>query len=410
MHIGLWSPAWPLGMMPNGILTYAHWMKQGFEELGHRVSIFTRCVDGVPDPAIHDVQPSRWRRLRHRLAGDGIEQRVLKFADTLAPAVARVHRRDPLDVLEMEESFGWFAGIQQHTGVPVVVKLHGPAFLSLVGDELNSSFARHKIQQEGDALRRAQVIVSPSRDTLERTVEYYRLAPPLRRCIVNPLAMMPDTPLWSLQGCDLQSILFVGRFDERKGADVLLQAFASLRRERPGLRLIFVGPEYGLPNPTGGKLSFAAYRDRLFDAGSRSCIEFRGSLPAAQIAQLRARAAVTVIASRWESQGYTLLEAMLQGCPVVCTDAGACPESVTDGVNGRLAKSGDAGSFARGIAAMLDDPQAAARMGQAARAWVQQWHAPRRVATEALALYADARRERLSGGRPAQHGIARMAG
>ena len=39
-----------------------------------------------------------------------------------------------------------------------------------------------------------------------------------------------------------------------------------------------------------------------------------------EVTKLRTRCMVTVIGSRWENPGYTLLEAMLQGCPVVCTE------------------------------------------------------------------------------------------
>jgi glycosyltransferase involved in cell wall biosynthesis len=106
-----------------------------------------------------------------------------------------------------------------------------------------------------------------------------------------------------------------------------------------------------------------------------------------EVAKLRANAMVTVVASRWENPGYTLLEAMFQGCPVVSTDAGGCPESVINGVTGRLAKSEGPDDFAVQLCAMLDDPEAAKVMGQAARRHVTELHSAARVAAESLALY-----------------------
>jgi len=94
-----------------------------------------------------------------------------------------------------------------------------------------------------------------------------------------------------------------------------------------------------------------------------------------------------VIASRWENQGYTVLEAMFQGCPIVSTDAGGCPESIINGVTGRLAKSEDPEDFAAQILAMLDDPERARLLGQAARQHVIDLHSPDKVAASSLLMY-----------------------
>ncbi len=80
---------------------------------------------------------------------------------------------------------------------------------------------------------------------------------------------------------------------------------------------------------------------------------------------------------------------MYQGCPVVCTDAGGCPESITDGVNGKLAKSESPEHFAQQLQAILDDPIAAEALGQAARRHVLEFHSMQRVAGDALKMYGD---------------------
>jgi glycosyltransferase involved in cell wall biosynthesis len=97
---------------------------------------------------------------------------------------------------------------------------------------------------------------------------------------------------------------------------------------------------------------------------------------------------VTVVASRWENPGYTLLEAMLQGCPVVSTDAGGCPESVLNGVTGRLAKSEDVEDYVAQLRLVLDDPEGAAALGAAARHHVADQHSAAIVAAKSVDLYA----------------------
>jgi glycosyltransferase involved in cell wall biosynthesis len=392
MHIVFWSPAWPLEKFHNGIVTYVHWMKRELERQGHRVSIFTHDLDpSATDSRVHKVGRSAWYRLLRRISGRRVtvEHEIFGASAGIASAIKRLHRREPVDVIEMEESFGWCAAIAEQTSLPVVVKLHGPAFLSMVGEELDTPFGREKVEREGIALRAAAAVISPCQSTLDQTIDRYALKPNLRRHIVNPMTLNSDVPLWTLDSCDRDAILFVGRFDLRKGGDVVLQAFSRVLTARRRSKLIFVGPDVGLVAPGGYRIQFEAYRDSLFPAGLRGQIDFRGRLSNREIAKLRTEAMVTLVASRWENQGYTLLEAMLQGCPVVSTDAGGCPESVIDGKTGLLAKSENAADFAAKLSSILEDPEGAAALGNAARRHVMELHSATKVAAESLEVYAE---------------------
>jgi glycosyltransferase involved in cell wall biosynthesis len=383
-----------LAKFQNGIITYVHWMKQGLEQQGHRVSVFTRQLDDSShEPNVYVVREAP-RRLRDRILARVFspfspgKNDVFRFSKAIADEILRVHRRDPIDIIDMEESFGWFADIARLTALPLVVRLHGPAFLSLVDDEIDTDFGREKIEREGQALRLAPVIVSPCQLTLTQTMQRYGLNPKEARHIVNPLAIDGDTPLWGLDRCDRDTILFVGRFDLRKGADVLLKAFRELLHERPQLKLIFAGPDSGILGADGRRMHFAEYSAALFPAPLHSRVDYRGPVGNRQVADLRVQAMVTVVASRWENPGYTLLEAMLQGCPVVSTDAGGCPESVVNGVTGWLAKSEDVGHYAAQLRRVLDDPEGAAALGVAARHYVAEQHSAATVAAKSVDLYA----------------------
>jgi glycosyltransferase involved in cell wall biosynthesis len=395
MHIAFFSPAWPVEKHQNGIVTYVHWMKRELEGRGHRVSVFTADLDpsGIDRHVFHVRSPSLsiWDRVGRRLrqARQSPQHEVFEFSKAISAAILDVHRQDPIDVVEMEESFGWFAEVSRLTAIPLVVKLHGPAFLSLVKHELDTPFARERIVREGRALRCATTILSPCMTTLQQTVERYRLAPMIRRHVENPVATDSRAPVWRLDQCDRNTILFVGRFDLRKGADIILRAFLSLLEVRPSLKLVFAGPDLGLPTPEGRWLEFDAYCNLLFPAELRQRIDFRGPVAHLEIPQLRLGSLLTAIPSRWENPGYTLLEAMLQGCPVVSTDAGGCPESVIHGKTGRLAKSEDPAAFAAQMLAIVDDPAGAQVLGEAARRHVIEHHSVARIAEAMLEVYAE---------------------
>src|ERR1700722_2688942 len=144
MHVAFWSPAWPLQKFQNGIITYVYSMKLELESQGHHVSVFTGELDTTSeDPNVHLVGRDAgvvlrkafnkyFRRRRPSYRG------IFDFGAEIASALKKVHQHNPIDIVEMEESFGWFADIARLTSLPLVVKLHGPAFLSMVEDELIS--------------------------------------------------------------------------------------------------------------------------------------------------------------------------------------------------------------------------------------------------------------------------------
>jgi glycosyltransferase involved in cell wall biosynthesis len=394
MHVAFWSPAWPLQKFQNGIITYVHWMKRELESQGHHVSVFTGELDTTSkDPNVYLVGRDTASRLS-RAFNQFVRRRRpsyrrnFAFGTEIARAIKKVHRHNPVDIIEMEESFGWCADVARLTSLPLVVKLHGPAFTTMVGGELVSPMGLERIEREGRALSRMDSIVAPTELILRRTLERYELKPRDARRIVNPVVMDERTPLWSRNGCDTNCVLFVGRFDLIKGGDVVLKAFASAAKQDKNLRMIFVGPDNGVVGSSGKTMHFNEFRDSVLPADVRARVDFRGRMANEEIMVLRAQSMLTVVASRWENQGYALLEAMFQGCPVISTDAGGCPESVVDGVTGVLARSEDPESFSRQILAVVNDQVKAEAMGRAARQHVIDVHAASKVVESALELYA----------------------
>ena len=107
--------------------------------------------------------------------------------------------------------------MQKRVSCPVVVKLHGPAFLTLIEEDRQTRMAVARMENEGRALRQIATIISPSQSALSRTVANYGLRPRLMKVIPNLLVAEPGLKLWNLEECDRKTILFVGRFDKLKG-------------------------------------------------------------------------------------------------------------------------------------------------------------------------------------------------
>jgi glycosyltransferase involved in cell wall biosynthesis len=103
---------------------------------------------------------------------------------------------------------------------------------------------------------------------------------------------------------------------------------------------------------------------------------------------------LSAFASRSETQGMVLTEAMAAGVPVVALDAPGVREVVRDGANGRLLADGDEAAFAQALAAVAGQPEAEREaLRQGARATAEAF-SMNRSADKALRLY-----ERLLGRR-----------
>lgn len=383
MHISLFSPSWPPAEAANGIVTYVDQMRRALQSMGHEVSIIAARAEAAE--GVYPVEASSVTRVRRRLAFAFGRSRALTYGLAIVDTLRSLHRRHRIDVIEMEESFGWSVDVMR-LGIPTIVKLHGPAFLSLVEEELSLPIAAPKIAAEGKALHAIDFITAPSRCTLSRTISKYGLK--------NQAAYVPNPidpsnyPLWSTATCDPNVILFIGRFDKRKGGDRVLEAFKFVLQRNPEARLVFVGPDRGLTQPDGSLVRFDAFVRGLFTTDQLERIDYRGPLPPSELETLRLRARVTVIASRWENANYTAAEAMSQGCPIAAIECDGVNEVVLRDKTGLISDTPE--TLAEDILLLMRDASKATELGRAARQFIVETHSPTVAVGAALRIYEQA--------------------
>lgn len=372
LHITYYSPAWPPVGVANGIVTYVSIIREYLLRQGHQVSVLADGTLHLADgrAIVLDAPQPRdafWPKMISRI------DRRLGHHPFVARDMARQLRRArslmPIDLIEMEETFGWSGLIADRIDVPVVMRLHGPQFLKSPGDFVTVS-RRHGAQREraeGRAIRKSKALLAPTAALLAATRARYGCAPARTGVIPNPIAAVPADDVWRLDGCEPDTLLCVGRLDIAKGADTLIAAFERVLNQHPNARLTMVGPEGHIRRPDGSVVGFL---DHLADTIPRSVlkrIKFAGLLDPTSIQALRKRAFLTVLASPNEIFSYAALEAMVAGCPLVVTDWPGASEIVDHGINGWLTPVGDVPAMAARIGWVLDNPRIAAEVG--ARAW-----------------------------------------
>jgi glycosyltransferase involved in cell wall biosynthesis len=135
-------------------------------------------------------------------------------------------------------------------------------------------------------------------------------------------------------------------FTRRKNAESLLEGFALFRESHDGAELLMAGDGF---EPGGPANRWAKSR------GLAEAVTFLGPLPAVEIPEFMCSLDVFVSPSLEESFGMTLIEAIIEGTPVVGGSAsGSVPWVLNFGEAGELVNVQDAESIAGGIARSLD--------------------------------------------------------
>ncbi len=112
-------------------------------------------------------------------------------------------------------------------------------------------------------------------------------------------------------------IVYFGSEERRKNIPVLIDAFAMLKADFPGLKLV-----KNYDNP--------AIRERIRSLGLEKDVKITGNLTEDGMAEYYSNARAFVYPSLFEGFGFTPLEAMACGCPVASSNAAAMPEILGD--------------------------------------------------------------------------------
>lgn len=144
---------------------------------------------------------------------------------------------------------------------------------------------------------------------------------------------------------DKWNILFVGRFERRKGAKYLLRAIPAIREQHPNTRFIFVGE---------GRLRSGF--QRFVERAGWPDVVFTGYVSDEDLPHYFASAHVFCApATGGESMGIVLLEAMASGTPVVASNIAGYVSVVASGMDGLLTTPRNSEELASAVSSLLEN-------------------------------------------------------
>jgi glycosyltransferase involved in cell wall biosynthesis len=180
-------------------------------------------------------------------------------------------------------------------------------------------------------------------------------------------------------------MLYVGRFDERKGIETLVRAFAQLKsHDLQNLKLIIVGgSSENMPDGDEKK----RIEHIVNELGLQESTVFAGRIGHDILPLYYTAADVCVIPSHYEPFGLVAIEAMACGVPVVASNVGGLKFTIIPEETGLLVEPKDVEAFAEGIQRILFDDLWVRKMRKQASANVNQRFSWTGVAIQLSELY-----------------------
>lgn len=349
----------------NGVSTAIQTYQQALAAHGVSVSLV------APDYGQSDAQPWITRVAARPVPGDP-EDRLARWG-ALRDAVDRAVG-EGCDLVHIQTPFAAHyaaSGAARRHGVPLIATYHTlfeeylKHYAPLVPAAWLRGLARAFSRRQCNAL---DAVIVPSL-AIEQRLASYGVRVPMH---VLPTGIPLPAPVASgrsafRQRCGIDPArpvaLFVGRVAHEKNIGFLLEAIEVARAELPAILLLIAGEGPAL----------AQLRQRVADCGLSRNVQFIGYLDrATELPACYAAADVFVFASRTETQGLVLLEAMAAGLPVVALAAMGTLD-ILGARRGALVPDDHPDAFAQTLLRLLGDPALRARLSAEARAYAAEW-------------------------------------
>ena len=269
-------------------------------------------------------------------------------------------------------------------GLPVVTTVHHPLTVdrraSFVRDnnvtEAVGSMQFYPIGMQSFVARRIDRVLTSSQCSVDQIERDFGVP---RKKIVNVWNGL-DTDLYCPDDSVPKSqtdVLCIGRAsDPNKGIRTLIHA---LGKTAPHITMTLVDNNH----PDNEVFKWAR------EAGVGDRLHVTGRVPANELVRLYRSAALVAVPSRHEGFGLPAVEAMACGTPVVACAAGALSEVMQKSGGGLVVPIDDEEALARGISAMIQDPDRRAALAETGRSSVVEHFSWQRIAASTAAVYSE---------------------
>ena len=364
----------------NGVSTSIQTYRQDLEQLGHSCTLIAPAYT-----AGHAADDERILRVESRgVPRDPEDRRMLRRRIRgLLPRLAA----ERFEVVHVQTPFvAHYAGIElaRALGLPVVESYHTyfEHYLQHYVPALPSSWLKYAARRfTVSQCSQVDAVISPSRQMADALRDYGVKT----RIEVLPTGLNPTrfTPAIGARfrarhgiGAHRPMLLFVGRIAFEKNIDFLIHLLPKLRQRVAEVLLVIAGE-----GPAE-----AHCRALVRKLGVEEHVHFVGYMNRdTELLDCYRAADAFVFASRTETQGLVLLEAMAQGTPAISTAVMGTVD-VLQNARGAVVVPEDTDAFVAAITELLGDPARRAALSEQARHDAEHWSSVA-MARRLIALY-----------------------
>ena len=373
----------------GGIGTYVAAITRTLADRGHDVSVITVTAERYP--CREDLSGIEVIRLPIP-AGSGPEPMATlrcwqSRSDAISALLHKMHDARPIDIIEFGdyrgEGFSYLASTKPGERPVCIVKLHTPL---CVLRKYNTGQDHYPVLEsfEDQAILMADRLVSPSAALVNELREHLPQLGP-----VDVLPNAADPTFLAVDRSNVEErneIVYVGRLEQRKGVETLIQAAPDFLLACPCTTLHLVGGDTKV-SPTVP--SMKARLQTMLPRELADRVFYHGAIPRPELMKRCLAARVCVFPSLFENFPNTCLEAMSLGRPVIGTDNSGMAEMIVDGKSGRIVRAADVNHLATTLIDLYHQPPAKRQeMGEAARQRVINEYHPDIIAPLMEKLYA----------------------
>ena len=388
LNICIISREFPPDTAFGGIGTFSLDTALMLVERGHRVTVLSQSLSVTRTFEHQGIIVHKLRIPRPFATYRFLPALILGFNYVIFRRLRQLHRDRPFDLIDAPDHLGegLFAGL--FTRLPVVTRLHTP-FALLVDLGLNDY--RKGIEYaliwlaEKLALKRSDAVYAPCRDLVRRCERLFSLGELPAKIFGYPLDLTLFSPENKARVERPRRLLFLGRYEQRKGIETIVEALPRILAQRPDVTLTMVGRD--TPNIRGYS-SAREYMEQSFQrAGCLDRVRFCDYVPLEELPRFFHEHDIVWVPSLYDNYPIVSLEAMACGKPVVVAASGGLPEMVRDGVSGLVFEPGNAEALAERTLALCDAPELAARLGTQARESAVAECSPEAIYAHTIELY-----------------------
>jgi D-inositol-3-phosphate glycosyltransferase len=364
----------------GGMNVYVKELAQSLARKGVDCDVFTRSTSPL-DPLTVEVEPGF--KVHHVVVGprrpvskNQLFELTSSFAEKVLDILDSTSRlRSPFGMgyrIDAVHGNYWLsslvsAKVSKAMDVPLFTTFHTLTRVKaeasrefLVDDPMNREAAEEYLTDRSDAIfasctvEATQLVklynANPSKvHVISPGVDHALFGPGERRMARSAVRLPQDVPV----------ILFVGRIQHLKGADLAVATLAELE-SFPSARLIIIGG----PSGSLGREELHKLRVQANELGIADRVHFLPPQPHELLSTYYRAANICLAPSRVESFGLVALEAAACGLPVVASKVGGLSTLVEHGITGFLVDSFSPGDLARAVSEILSDTTLATRMAR----------------------------------------------